>query len=416
AFYHQYSLAIETGKAVHFEVYSKRIGKWLQVKAFPSKEGLSVYFDDITEKVKAKQELERLALVASKTINGVIIMDAEGKIEWVNDAFNRVTGYTLSEVVGKFPSTVLAGEDTDEATLSRIKEKTKKDKPFTEEVLIYRKSGEMAWLSLDITPILDDASVVVNIVVLQTDITFRKEAEARQQQLTEDLYKKNSDLQQFTYIVSHNLRSPITAAMGLINLLSIHDRSSADFDTTLGYLQESIYKIDSVLKDLHKILSARDKKNNTEERVEIEPLCQQVIDEQWELLKRSGSEVFMDIEKGIVAQGNKAYLYSIFHNLLSNAVKYRSPDRPLQVSIACFTNEDEGVTISFSDNGSGFDMQLAGEDLFKLYKRFHNNIEGSGIGLYLIKKHVESMDGQITVESKVNVGTKFLIYLNKPQK
>lgn len=415
-FYRQYYRAVETNRAAHFEAYYEKLDIWLQVKAFPSKEGLSVYFDDITEKVKIKQELEKLALVASKTINGVVILDAEGKTEWVNDGFKRVTGYILSEVVGKFPGAVLAGEETDEVTLSRIKEKIKKDKPFSEEILIYRKSGEKAWLSLDITPILDNAGKVVNIVVLETDITSRKEAEMRQLQLTEDLYKRNSDLEQFTYIVSHNLRSPISAAMGLADLLSTHDRSSADFDTSLGYLQKSIYKIDSVLKTLQKILSARDKKTNTEEKVEIELLCQQVIDDQWDLLKSSGSEIFMDIEEGIAAQGNKAFLYSIFHNLLSNAVKYRSPDRPLQVNIACFTNEDEGVTILFSDNGSGFDMQVAGEDLFKLYKRFHNDIEGSGIGLYLVKKHVESMDGQIVVESKVNVGTKFLIYLNKPQK
>ena len=408
--YHQLNRACDTNKAVHFEAYVDRIDKWLQVKTFPSKEGLSVYFDDITERVKAKKELEKLSLVASKTINGVIIMDADGRAEWVNEGFTRLTGYTLSEIAGKYPGSLLAGEETDPATESRIREGLMQDKPFKEEILTYKKSGEKAWHWLDFSPILNNAGEVVHFIALETDITYRKETEASQLQLTENLYKRNSDLQQFSYIVSHNLRSPIAGAMGLVDVLISLERDSAEFDKSLNYLKESIYKVDTVLTDLSTILSARDRKDTTKEKIELAPVCQQVIEEQQESLNKCGGAVSLNFKEGINVQGNRAYLYSIFHNLLSNAIKYRSTERALKVNIQCFSNKESGITISFSDNGSGFDMESVGENLFKLYKRFHSNAEGRGIGMFLVKSHIEAMDGHIEVESKRDVGTKFFIY------
>ena len=410
-FYHQLQKANETGEAVHFEAYVNRIGKWLQVKAFPSKNGLSVYFDDITERVNAKQELEKLSLVASKTINGVVITDVEKRAEWVNEGLTKLTGYTFSEMAGKYPGSLLIGEETDKATASRIEKGLMQDKSFTEEILCYKKSGEKIWLSLDFTPILNDAGEVERYIALQTDIIFRKEAEASQLQLTEDLFKRNNDLKQFSYMVSHNLRSSVTGAMGLVDMLTTVDKNSADFDKALDFLKKGIYKMDTTFKSLSTILSARDNKDTTMEVIELAPIVQLAIEEQQESLKKCGGEVFLDLEEGIIVNGNKAYLNSIFHNLLSNAIKYRSPNRELKVNIQCFRKKDSEIIISFSDNGSGFDMKLVGENLFKLYKRFHSNVEGRGIGMFLVKSHVEAMGGKIDVESKVDVGTKFLICL-----
>ncbi|MBF9251674.1 hypothetical protein I2I11_00035 [Pontibacter sp. 172403-2] len=99
--------------------------------------------------------------------------------------------------------------------------------------------------------------------------------------------------------------------------------------------------------------------------------------------------------------------------MLSNAINYRSRDRSLVVHIKCFGNTEKGTLISFSDNGSGFDMDKAGDDVFKLYKRFHTDKRGRGIGLYLVKTHLEAMGGHVEVSSQLGVGTKFLIYLPK---
>ncbi len=410
-FSRQYADALRTGKAAHFEAYLRRYDIWLQVKAFPSEEGLSVYFDDVTEKVKSRIELEKLSLVASKTNNGVVITDSAGLIEWVNEGFVSLTGYTLSEVAGKAPISFLIGEETDKVTAQRFMERRQQGKPFHEEMLNYKKSGEKVWLLLEVTPVLNEAGEVTRFITIQSDITYRKEVEASQLQLTKDLFSQNRDLQQFTYIVSHNLRSPVANAMGLVNILSMTDKGSADFNISLGYLKKSVNQLDAVLRDLNMILSIRDKRDTIDrERIPLALVCQQAIADLAELLQACGAEVFMGIDEKINVQGDKAYVYSIFYNLLSNAIKYRAFGRRLKINIEYCGSTEAGTVVSISDNGSGFDVNAAGDKVFKLYKRFHPNSEGRGIGLFLVKTHLDAMGGQIEVSSEVNVGTRFLIY------
>ncbi|TPE45303.1 PAS domain-containing sensor histidine kinase [Pontibacter mangrovi] len=538
-FQRQYQYAADTGKAVHFEAYNPHLHKWVEVKAFPSEEGISVYFTDITEKVEARKELEKLSLVASKTTNGVlilnkdfkiewvnegfvsltgyslqeaagqtpfsllhnptadqsslqavmhkmqqgepvsfeilrskksgedlwllvqvnpildesgqvdryvfiqsditervksqeeismlslvasrttnsvIIMNEKGQMEWVNEAFSHLTGYTLDEALGNKPFRLLQGPHTDQATLNRIVEKLASQQPIKEEILVYRKSGEERWFSIDVSPVLDTDGTATRYVGIQTDITDLKRSEQELSKLARDLYRQNSDLQQFSYIVSHNLRSPVANILGFTNILASIGKDSPVFDASIDKLKESARKLDEVLRDMNTILSIRDSKGN----LELSPISlREVIDQAQaslhELLLQSAAEVTCDFGEDVVVEANRAYLYSIFHNLLSNAIKYRSALRPLQVTISCIYHNAQGTLISFSDNGSGFDMDQAREHVFKLYKRFHRNKEGSGIGLYLVKCHLEAMDGHIEVSSEVEKGTTFLIYLPGPR-
>lgn len=407
-----YQEAIETEKAVRFEVYCDLCHIWLQVKAFPSDDGLSVFLEDITEKVKARQELEKLSLVASKTTNGVVITDAAGCIEWVNEGFTTLTGYTLAEVVGRKPATFLLGDETDKAAIERYQQKRFLGIPFQEELLHYTKGGEKIWILLDISPVFNDAGTIVRYVAIQTDISERKEAEASQLQLTKDLYRQNQDLQQFTYIVSHNLRSPVANVLGLTEVLPMLEAQPDTFRLSLDYLKKSARQLDTVLTDLNTILAIREKKNSIDqERIPLRLVCQQALDDLKESFEACGGEVKLQIDEQLHVKGDKAYLYSVFHNLLSNAIKYRSQERSLKVNIRCLGSTENGTLVTLSDNGSGFDMQLAGDKLFKLYKRFHTSSEGRGIGLFLVKTHLAAMDGHIEVSSEVNVGTRFIIYL-----
>lgn len=103
----------------------------------------------------------------------------------------------------------------------------------------------------------------------------------------------------------------------------------------------------------------------------------------------------------------KSYLYSIFYNLISNSIRYRQPGLPAIIEIKSRLNNT--LELIFTDNGMGIDLQKRGEQVFGLYKRFYTNIEGKGMGLFMVKTQVESLDGKINIRSQVNKGTEFKI-------
>jgi len=135
-----------------------------------------------------------LALVALRTDNIVVITDAQGYCEWVNDSFYNLTGYTLEEVRGKKPGHLLQGPDTDPATVARIREKVLMGQPVQEEILNYTKGGRPYWLYITITPIRNEKGEVVKFVAIETDLTQRIENEQHQEALLEEIRSSNEEL------------------------------------------------------------------------------------------------------------------------------------------------------------------------------------------------------------------------------
>lgn len=131
---------------------------------------------DITESKKTETELSRLAIVAQKTQNGVIITDAQGCIEWVNEGFTRISGYVLAEMQGKKPGDVLQGPQTDPLTIAQLRSALDAGEPFNQEIYNYRKDGKGYWVALSIAPIYQETGELEGFIAVQTDITDRKQA------------------------------------------------------------------------------------------------------------------------------------------------------------------------------------------------------------------------------------------------
>ncbi len=408
----QYQHAMETMQPVHFEAYFSMTSVWLEVKAFPSSEGISIYFTDITENVKARKELEKLSLVASKTNNSVLIADKDWRIEWVNLGFTDLTGYSLVEAMGRKPSELLHSHKTDIKEYKLLEPKLLGGEPISLEVLNVRKNGEEYWVNIEISPAYSESGEISRFIEVQTDISSLKNKELELSALAQELYRKNTDLQQFTYIVSHNLRSPIANIMGLADALNMLDKQSESFHKALSYLKQDAHRLDTVMRDMNSILSIRDSKYNLEtETVDLTAVINEVSQSFGEKLLTIGADVSMDIQEGLSLRANRAYMYSIFHNLVSNSIKYRSPERPLRIRIKAIGNPSRGTIVSFSDNGIGFDMKKAKDNLFRMYKRFHAEQPGRGMGLFLVKNHLDAMGGSIKAVSGVGFGTRFMIYL-----
>lgn len=178
--------ALKTGQTQpSYELQLERTdGKiiWVQVNESPVVEngetvGIVGSLTNITSLKEKQQELDKLSRVARQTQNMVIITDPNEHIEWVNDAFTRITGYQKKEVIGKNPGNLLQGQDTDPETIRRIARKIDAGQAFSEEILNYTKDGQSYWLKIDITPITGEDGEVLQYFSIQEDITQRKKAE-----------------------------------------------------------------------------------------------------------------------------------------------------------------------------------------------------------------------------------------------
>jgi signal transduction histidine kinase len=225
----------------------------------------------------------------------------------------------------------------------------------------------------------------------------------------EELIRHNQELQQFSYTVSHNLRSPIARLLGLTNILNLqHEKLPEEVQHLIHLIRNSSIEFDGVIRDLNKIIDVRNEFYRIKEKINFEQELEQAK-------KSVGEHLFESIRLNTNFKEEpliytvRPILNSILYNMLSNAIKYKSPQRTLELTIRT-SKQNNYIVLEISDNGIGMDLDSYGKDVFGLYKRFHAHIEGRGLGLYLVKSQIESLGGKIEIKSKLNVGTSFLIY------
>ncbi|MEI9912059.1 MAG: PAS domain-containing protein [Bacteroidota bacterium] len=240
------------------------------------------------------------------------------------------------------------------------------------------------------------------------DITERKHAETERIKMVNDLMLRNKDLEQFTYIISHNLRAPVANIIGIADTIHSMQLDLEKEKAMKGYLITSVKKLDEVIKDLNQILQVKRDVNEKKEIVRFSELLADIQLSIDSLIRKEDVQFitnFIDVDE---INTLKSYLYSIFFNLISNSIKYRSPHtRPL---IEISSKKSATTTeLIFKDNGLGIDLKKRGEQVFGLYKRFHTHTEGKGMGLYMVKAQVETLGGKISIQSEIDKGTEFKI-------
>ncbi|WP_299700735.1 PAS domain S-box protein [uncultured Pontibacter sp.] len=412
-FYQKCSEVAATRKPVVFDETMCDMKVTLRFSLNPFEGGILVSFVDITEQIAAQEELRKLSLVASKTTNGVIITNNDARIEWVNEAFTKVTGYTLEEIKGHRPSEFLASPDTDPNEIIWIREQLTKGIPMRKEQRGYKKNGDLIWSDITISPISNDKGEVIKHVYIHTDITERKLDQEQLLKATEHLYLQNQDLQQFNYIVSHNLRAPVANLVGLSTMLQKLEPNGPRFELGLQNLEKSARRLDDVISDLNKILAVRAANvDEARELVRVPEVAAEVIQSLQHLLDQAGGSIQLDLSDEDMLWASRAYVYSILHNLITNAIKYKSGLRELLIELTS-VRDKYGLRLQVRDNGSGMDLNVVRPRLFQLYRRFHAGPEGKGIGLYLVKMQVGAIGGKIEVDSQPEAGTIFTIQFDQ---
>ncbi|TAH19140.1 MAG: sensor histidine kinase [Cytophagales bacterium] len=232
------------------------------------------------------------------------------------------------------------------------------------------------------------------------------------QSAAENLIQRNKDLEEFSYIVSHNLRAPVANMLGLASLFKRTELSEEQHKELVPHLEDSAKRLDTTIRDLNEVLSIRNSAMKNREHINLADTLGFIEKSLKNEIYENKVEIETDFSKTPILYTVRGYLESILYNLLSNAIKYRSPERFPHISLSTHTENDYDCLI-VSDNGLGIDLKTGTYKIFGLYQRMHTHTEGKGFGLYLVQTQVESLNGKIEVESEIGQGTTFKVYLKK---
>jgi PAS domain S-box-containing protein len=368
---------------------------------------------DVTQRKIEEQQLRLLESVVTNTTDMIVITEAEPmnmpgpRIVYVNEAFTKATGYTKEEVIGKTPR-ILQGPGSDRAALKALGEKMAKWETCDIEVLNYKKNGEPFWNHFVLVPIANAKGWFTHWISVERDVTERKKEEEEKELLINELTRSNSELKQFSYMTSHNMRAPLTNLLAIFNILDTSTIKDAFTLELIDALKISTHQLNDTLNDIIKVLIIKENTNLPLEEILFEAKLNKVKKSINYLLEEKSVTIDCDFAAAPTVMFNKPYLESILLNLLTNAIKYGHPERLPVIKLRSCVKERH-VQLTVTDNGLGFNMQKVGNRVFGLHQRFHNHKDSKGIGLYLVHAQVTALGGKITVDSTENVGTTFTI-------
>lgn len=235
-----------------------------------------------------------------------------------------------------------------------------------------------------------------------TDITFLR--------LNEELKTANDYLEQLAFISAHDIKSPILSLQGLVDVLS-RSKNISDEDmkvlemqkTVIRQMQQTNNALNDILK-LRKNLRIKDAKG--QEKLPLD----KILDNIRGLLETGAlqnASLLVNVDEVSTTLLPTVYFQSLFYNLISNSLKYQDPARPLVIHFSGKKKDQHTIQFIVEDNGLGFDLAHNKHRIFGIFKRFHNHVEGTGIGLHIVKSIVEAFDGTIEVDSQPGKGTRF---------
>jgi PAS domain S-box-containing protein len=370
---------------------------------------------DITKQKEEENRLKLLETVFTQAKDSIIITEAKSnegqipKIVFANPAYINMTGYEVFEIIGESPN-LFMGENSDTNELKKLVNAISQKEESLLEIICYRKDQSEYWVRLSFIPVYNSEHILSHWISIQRDITEEKKAEKEKERFVREITQNNKDLKQFSYITSHNLRSPLSNLIGLLNLTEDIPIEDEELEEILTGLHKSTHLLNETINDLAKVINIRDNSSLLNEQISIEAIFHYIFNQlhfQIELYKPDISINFGNIT---TIHTNKVFFESIILNLLTNSIKYRSKNRKLTIKIST-VKTNNAIIIVFKDNGIGIDLKRNKDKIFGLYQRFHNYPDSKGLGLYLVKSQIESMGGTIDIESEVNKGTTFTLTL-----
>ncbi len=444
---------VETGKAIHLEqLLTTDKGKvWYEIAAVKMGDGLTVTMADITDKkhsaekilmayeeiklaetnlLKLNNELEhrvaeRTQAIAASEERFRLVSMATNDVVWDwNIVANELWwSESLSTVLGFEPSQVEPGangffnkihpEDHQRIVKGLNHAINNGFDQWSDEYRIAKTDGTYAYVSNRAHILQNEYNLPYRVLGSFIDLSDLRATQERLQLVNEHLVRVNEDLDTFVYTASHDLKAPIANIEGLLLLLEDQIKWSGPLEgeptePLFVMLKASISRFQNVIKDLTDIAKVQRDVDSVAERLDLQEVVENVKINLQDLFTQKQVALVIDFEEASHVNFSKTNLYSIFYNLISNAIKYSSPARTPVIYLKTTVN-DEFTCLSVSDNGSGISETNISK-IFTLFKRFHAHIEGTGMGLYIVKRMIDNAGGSIEVESIEGERTTFRLY------
>lgn len=360
------------------------------------KEGLvAAAIRDISEKVRLNERFENLLESAP---DAIVMVNKNGIIELVNLQTEKLFGFQRDELMGQFIEVLIP---------NRVKDKHLKNRDnfFTNphahlmgsgmKLFGKRKDGTEFPIEVNLSPIESEGLIAASI----RDVTDKF--------LNDYLINKTKQLEDFAYITSHNLRSPVSNLTSLLNFYKT-EKTKEGKELLFNKFELTVDKLRDTLNNLMEVLIIQQGTNNVKSSINFFSIYNKVISNLEFYINECKADIIADFSEAPVIEYSKIYLESIIQNLLSNALKYSSPERKPIIFIKT-SIVDGRIRLTVKDNGLGIDLKKYGSKIFGLNQIFHKHPDAKGIGLFITKAQVDSMGGQIFVESEVDKGTTFTI-------
>ncbi len=372
-------------------------------------------FQDITAHKQAQIRLEKLAVAVRQTADIVVITDTEGKIEYVNPAFEARTGYKAEEAVGKTPRILKSGQQGRDFYEGLWK--TILSGEVFRGVLVNRtKDGQLYYSEKTITPIKDEHGVITNFVSNDKDVTARKKMEEELLKANKELWELDRMKNEFINMASHELRTPIAIIREGISQMveGLHGEFTPKQKSFLDKSFKNVNRLIRVVDNIFDISEVEFQKlTPKKEPVNITTLIRRVIADFSSSARAKGLEIKEDLpQEEIVLYAEEKRIKQVLANLVSNAVKF-SEKGYIEIKVI---DKGDALECSVQDTGIG----IAGENLPKVFDKFQKfgrdvgpGERGVGLGLAIAKGLIDLHKGKIWVESRPGEGSRFSFTLPK---
>jgi PAS domain S-box-containing protein len=363
---------------------------------------VQIIFRDVTERKQTEARIRKNeALLAQLFLNvpmAVVLLNEFGKVEQVNKGFEEMFGYTLTELRGRSINDFIVPDELSHEGVD-LNNLIASHRVVSIETIRRHRNGTIVNVILYGMPVMLD-NQTIGIYGVYVDITQRKRVE-------EELKVRNTELDNFVYKVSHDLRAPLSSILGLVNLAKLPGNT----DNPMDYIDIIGSKVEHLDHFIGDVLSHSKnlKIDLTVAKVDFNHIIDQTFNDLNYLEGAKGISRMVKVD-GIEFYSDPWRIAEILRNLISNAIKYRKLDQVASEIGIKISIDHLRAEIAFSDNGIGIDEKNLAK-VFEMFYRATEQSDGSGIGLYIVKNAVDKLGGQISLASRLGQGTRFNIIL-----